>query len=177
MERGDGRREIGDRRPKTGGKAAQSEEARLVVKMYQDGVPTEEIRAKLRIGSGRMFGMLKDSGTPMRARIWRGGRRPGMDPEKLRQAVEMYQAGEYMTTIKRSLHVSEYSIYQALRAEGVPLRHGNKQRNRAFSKMRPKRAKRTKQTTTNIVMLQKSCGEDFVGLANGVLAGELAFRV
>lgn len=161
------------------GKGGQSEQEREVIRMYRAGVPVEEIRVTLHVGGQRIFQIVKDSGTPMRGRGGRIGLRLKTDPEKLRQAVVMYRAGERIATIKRSLHIAERTLYAALDAAGEPKRHPRSRKNETprFENRRLRRAKPKKQTTTNIMMLQRSYGADFVELANRVLARELAFQI
>jgi transposase-like protein len=157
------------------GKTAQSKQMQQAVRMYKAGVPVEEIRVKLRIGYSRLFETIHASGVPMR----NGGPNRETDPKTLKQVVEMYQDGERIGTIIHDLGITGHTVYKALDEAGVPRRQrtGNKKETPRSENKRLKRAKRQKQTTTNIVMMQHSFGEDFVGLANKVLAGELAFQI
>lgn len=156
-------------------KAGQAEQERMVIRMYMEGASVEDIRVKAHIGVCRFYEALRNAGVPMRTR---GARKQETDPEKLRQAVAMYEAGERIAVIKRSLHIAERSMYRALKDAGVPFRTPRKRKEAPrYESKRLKRTKRAKSTTTNIVMLQQSFGEDFVGLANKVLAGELMFRI
>ena len=162
----------GERRTETGDR--KTERAWLAIKMYREGVPVDKIRRSLDIGYQTFYDAVHASGVPMR-----GGDQQCTDPEKLRQAVAMYQAGERVLTIKLNLRIAEHSLYKALKTAGVPLRHKRRRKRETprYENKRPKRARRKKQISTNIVMLQNSYGEAFAGLANRALAGELAFRI
>ena len=65
----------------------RTEQFRQAIRMYEGDVPVEDIRAKLHIGYTKLYEIVNASGLPMRG----GGPHQETDPEKLRQAVEMFK--------------------------------------------------------------------------------------
>ena len=136
------------------------------IEMYKKGVPVDELCSFLRIGPDRLYDAIDDAEVPRRTR--RNNPRP--TKKQISEAVRLYTEGEKIDLIVVTTSVSRSALIASLKRKEIPIRAKD-------NWIKKRRREKGPQMTTNIVMLQKSYGEDFVGLCNRVLRGKLDFQI
>lgn len=150
---------------------------REIVVMYREDATVADICARFQICYWTLYAVIDGAGVPRRKAGT--GRRPQATEEQIQRAVELYKEGELVGVITKSSGISFYTLKRALKRKGVPMRGrgGRVGSGKTCCGRKISQRGRRKQTTTNIAMLQQSYGADFVRLANGVLRGDLDFRI
>lgn len=136
------------------------------VAMYRDGVPVDEICKFLHIGPDRLYEAIDAAGEERRTRQ----NCPKPTKEQIQEAIRLYLEGKDVAFIVVTTSVSRSTLNTALKRREIPIR-GKSNWNKK------NRGKKKRQTTTNLVMLQNSFGDNFEELCNRVLRGELDFQI
>ena len=100
------------------GKQAKAEALDVAVRLYQDGVPVDDVRRMAMVGLKHLYEVLRERGIPMRQKRSKPMQRDAVD-----RAVKLYQDGvPVREVIGRAGQCQRPSLYNALRERGIPTR-------------------------------------------------------